>query len=83
MLSIFLTFFVTLGIYPAVVSFAQATDYDCNNEYHAKWFIPVWCFTIFNIGDTFGRFLTDKITMIKPQEVSFTWDTFQKTGSLF
>ena len=76
MLSVFLVFVVTLGLFPAVASFIQPANYDCNNQYHTKWFVPVWCFTLFNVGDTAGRMLSAKVTFPKAHEVQY--DHFYK-----
>ena len=43
-----------VGLFPAVAAFVQPINYDCNNVYHTKWFQPIWCFTLFNVGDTIG-----------------------------
>jgi len=69
MLTVFLVFVVTLGLFPAVAAFVQATDFDCNNQYHTKWFVPIWVFTLFNVGDTAGRILSPKVTYPAPHEV--------------
>lgn len=69
MLSVILVFVVTLGLFPAVAAFVEAVDYDCTNTYHTKWFIPIWCFTLFNVGDTCGRILSAKVTYPKFDEV--------------
>ncbi|CAG5095099.1 Oidioi.mRNA.OKI2018_I69.XSR.g14032.t1.cds [Oikopleura dioica] len=68
MLSVFLCFVVTLGLFPAVAAFVQPINYDCNNVYHTKWFQPIWCFTLFNVGDTIGRVSASKVPFPKPQE---------------
>ena len=69
MLSVFLVFTVTLGLFPAVASFVVSSNFDCHNEYYTKWFVPIWCFTLFNVGDTAGRILSAKCTYPKPEKV--------------
>ena len=71
MLSVFLVFTVTLGLFPAVASFVVSSNFDCHNEYYTKWFVPIWCFTLFNVGDTAGRILSAKCTYPKPEKVIF------------
>jgi len=68
MLSVFLVFTVTLGLFPAVASFVVSSNFDCHNEYYTKWFVPIWCFTLFNVGDTAGRILSAKCTYPKPEK---------------
>lgn len=68
MLSVFLCFVVTLGLFPAVAAFVRPNNYDCNNVYHTKWFQPIWCFTLFNVGDTIGRMTASKVPFPKPQQ---------------
>merc|ERR1712003_191609 len=68
MLSVFLCFVVTLGLFPAVAAFVRPNNYDCNNVYHTKWFQPIWCFTLFNVGDTIGRISASKVPFPKPQQ---------------
>ena len=69
MLSVFLVFTVTLGLFPAVAAFVVSSNFDCHNEYYTKWFVPIWCFTLFNVGDTAGRILSAKCRYPKPEQV--------------
>ncbi|KAM9476461.1 equilibrative nucleoside transporter 1a isoform 2-T2 [Clarias gariepinus] len=59
-LSVCLVFTVTIGIFPAVT-----VDVKSHGEEGGDWnkyFIPVFCFLLFNLMDWFGRSLTAKTT---------------------
>jgi len=70
--AVFLTFFVTLGCFPAVS--AQVMSTASEGDWAGKYFIPVSCFLLFNVGDYFGRFLAGKIQWPSPGK-SGAWIT--------
>jgi len=61
-LAVFLTFLVCLAVFPSitaqVVSMGSGKD---GTEWNNKYFIPVGCFLLFNIGDFVGRMLASVI----------------------
>ena len=69
MLSVFLVFAVTLGLFPGAAAFIKPAAYDCTNTYHTKYFVPLWCFTLYNVTDTIGRWFAGKIDFPKVGEV--------------
>ena len=69
MLSVFLVFAVTLGLFPGAAAFIKPANYDCSNLYHTKYFVPLWCFTLYNVTDTIGRWAAGKIDFPKVGEV--------------
>ena len=69
MLSVFLVFVVTLGLFPGAAAFIKPAAYDCMNLYHTKYFVPIWCFTLYNVTDTAGRWLSGKVDFPKVSEV--------------
>ena len=58
-LSVFLCFFVTLSVFPAITVLVKSTS--SGNLWSDKYFIPVGCFLVFNIGDYVGRMLASII----------------------
>ncbi len=68
-LSVISVFVVTLSLFPAVAAFVRPSGYDCHSEYHTKWFVPIWCFTLFNVSDTIGRMMSGIVDFPKPGEV--------------
>jgi len=68
MLSVFLVFAVTLGLFPGAAAFIKPAAYDCTNTYHTKYFVPLWCFTLYNVTDTIGRWFAGKIDFPKVGE---------------
>jgi len=54
-LSVFICFFVTLAVFPAITVLVKSTGH--GNQWSDKYFIPVGCFLVFNIGDYVGRML--------------------------
>ena len=53
-LSLFINFFVTLGIFPTIPSLAESNSH---NSTWKKYFVPVGCFLIFNVCDLLGRMI--------------------------
>ncbi|XP_064623918.1 equilibrative nucleoside transporter 1-like [Lineus longissimus] len=54
-MSVFLTFAVTLSLYPAILSAINAKEKGSGNAWTDTFFSPVVCFLIFNVGDLVGR----------------------------
>ena len=77
-------FVVTLGLFPAVAAFVRPSGYDCHSEYHTKWFVPIWCFTLFNVTDTIGRMMSGMVDFPKPGEVRLSPECpSQKVNTIF
>ena len=64
---------MTLSVFPGVTAAVRSTS--TNDEFNSKWFVPICTFLVYNIGDTFGRFLTSIVQF--PHRDS----TFQETRS--
>lgn len=56
-ISVTIVFLVTLSVFPAIAALVQSTDIDQGGDWNVKYFIPVGCFLIFNVGDYVGRTL--------------------------
>ncbi|XP_028393434.1 equilibrative nucleoside transporter 1-like isoform X2 [Dendronephthya gigantea] len=54
-LSVLLVFMVTLSVFPAVLSGIKSENHGDGSEWTGKFFTPVVCFLIFNVGDFCGR----------------------------
>ena len=54
-LSVLLIFLVTLGVFPSITSAIRMEDYSSN--YAQNYFVGVYCFLGFNVGDLIGRTL--------------------------
>jgi len=73
-ISVFLCFAVTLACFPAITVLVKSstlpTDTDNYDKelypWGVKFFIPVCCFVLFNVGDWLGRFLAEMIQWPKP-----------------
>jgi len=63
--AVLITFFVTLGCFPAVTMQVKST-LDPKGSWASTYFIPVSCFLFFNVGDFFGRMLAGKIQWPRP-----------------
>lgn len=63
-LAVLLTFLVTLGCFPAITVRAQSTQKE--GVWAEKFFIPVCCFLLFNIGDYVGRLLAGLLKVPGP-----------------
>jgi len=63
-LAVLLTFLVTLGCFPAITVRVESTAEA--GEWSTKFFIPVCCFLLFNVGDYIGRFLAGLIQWPRP-----------------
>ena len=55
---------MTLGCFPAITVFAKSSSPE--SEWGTKYFIPVCCFVLFNVGDWLGRFSAEMIQWPKP-----------------
>ena len=62
-LSVFLNFFVTLGVFPSYHSLAETTS---SNQTWQKYFVPVACFLVFNVCDLLGRMVAHWVKWPKP-----------------
>ena len=58
-LSVFVCFFGTLILTPAINTLVKSTS--SGNAWSDTYFIPVGCFLLFNIGDFVGRMLAEHI----------------------
>jgi len=58
-----LCFLVTLGSFPAITALVKSTTCSSFTE---TFFVPIFCFLLFNIGDYLGRFLAGLIFWPKP-----------------
>ena len=63
-ISVFLIFAVTLTCFPAITVFAKSSS--PSSEWGTKYFIPVCCSVLFNVGDWLGRFSAEMILWPKP-----------------
>ena len=54
-LSVFICFFGTLVVFPAITVLVKSTE--SGSQWNDVYFIPVGCFLLFNIGDFAGRTL--------------------------
>lgn len=64
-ISVCLVFLVTLACFPALASNIQPYDRD---NWRVKYFTPVVCFLLFNVGDWTGRSLTSIIHFPRPHQ---------------
>jgi len=62
--AVLLTFLVTLGCFPAITVRVKSTQ--AEGAWANKFFIPVTCFLLFNVGDYLGRFLAGVLQWPKP-----------------
>lgn len=60
-----LIFFVTLACFPALASSIHSV---VSNNWRVKYFTPVICFLLFNVGDWTGRSLTSIIHLPRPNQ---------------
>lgn len=63
--AVLITFLVTLGCFPAI-SMQVVSTLDSETAWASKFYIPVACFLLFNIGDYVGRFLAGLIQWPRP-----------------
>jgi len=62
-ISVSLCFLVTLGCFPTITGRIKSTT--CSH-FTETFFVPIFCFLLFNIGDYLGRFLAGLIFWPKP-----------------
>ncbi|XP_071504433.1 equilibrative nucleoside transporter 1-like [Diadema antillarum] len=67
--NIWMTFFVTLAVFPVVLAGTPSTRAD-SSPFLKTYFIPLCCFFTFNLGDFFGSLLPSWIRWKFPK---FTW----------
>jgi len=73
-ISVFLIFTVTLACFPAITVMVKSStlpealkkDEEKDYPWGVKYFIPVCCFVLFNVGDWLGRFSAEMIQWPKP-----------------
>ena len=63
LLSIFVTFTITLTIFPSVAVLVQSETYNSNSKWAVDYFTPVCVFLLFNVGDLAGRSLASWIKL--------------------
>ena len=63
-LAVFICFFVTLAVFPAITVLVKSTTQ--NNAWADKYFIPVGCFLVFNIGEYLGRMMASIVKWPNP-----------------
>ena len=64
-LAVHLVFLVTLSVFPAV-SMQVVSTADPGTVWATKFYVPVACFLLFNIGDYIGRILAELIAWPRP-----------------
>ena len=68
--SVYLIFTVTLACFPAITALVTSStlnkDDPEENAWGTKFFIPVCCFVLFNVGDWIGRFVAELAQWPKP-----------------
>jgi len=60
-LAVFANFVVTLAIFPAIAALVESTDRGSGHAWNDKYFNPVGCFLLYNVGDYVGRILASYI----------------------
>lgn len=63
--SVCMIFFVTLACFPALASSIHSCEKD---HWRVKYFTPVICFLLFNVGDWTGRSLTGLVHLPRPNQ---------------
>jgi equilibrative nucleoside transporter 1/2/3 len=56
-LAVFCNFVVTLAVFPAVAALVESTGRGSGTQWTDKYFNPVGCFLLYNVGDFIGRIL--------------------------
>jgi len=67
-IAVFLTFLVTLGAFPAITAQVVSTMHP-DTLWASKFYVPVACFLLFNIGDFVGRYLAGLVQWPRPGRV--------------
>jgi len=60
-LAVFFNYMVTLSVFPAVTTLVESTDRGSGSPWADKYFNPVGCFLLYNMGDFLGRILASHI----------------------
>jgi len=68
--SVFLIFMVTLTTFPALTLLYSSVNSEAYEIWATKYFIPVCCFVLFNVGDYVGRFIAEKLQWPKPGKIN-------------
>eukprot|EP00731_Ephydatia_muelleri_P022228 Em0014g819a len=70
-LSVFLVFAVTLSVFPGVTSKIVSVDRDTDQSspWSGKYFTPLTCFLLFNVGDFVGRYTSHTGLFCSPMVV--------------
>jgi len=55
--AVFISFMCTLSVFPSITQLAFSTGYEEGSAWSRRYFVPVGCFLIFNVGDFLGRIL--------------------------
>ena len=63
LISIFLTFTITLTVFPSVAVLVQSETYKSESSWAIDYFTPVCVFLLFNVGDLIGRSLASWIKL--------------------
>ena len=63
LISIFLTFTITLTVFPSVAVLVQSETYNSESAWARDYFTPVCVFLLFNVGDLVGRSLASWIKL--------------------
>ncbi len=63
-LSVFVTFMTTLVVFPSVAVLIEST-YPYSTPWSIRYFTPVTCFVLFNVGDYLGRVFAAKLRLDK------------------
>jgi len=68
--SVFLIFMVTLTSFPSLTLLFTSVNKEEYPTWAKKYFIPVCCFVLFNVGDYVGRFIAEKVQWPKPGKIN-------------
>ncbi|XP_071963353.1 equilibrative nucleoside transporter 1-like [Antedon mediterranea] len=68
--NIWLTFFVTISMFPAVLAFVESSAPQPHSQLRVTYFTPVCCFLLFAIGDACGSFFSAVTQKPGPK---YTW----------
>ena len=65
-------FTVTFVVFPGVVASVKSVKSDTGSVFYDKYYISVFCFLVFNIGDFIGRTLCELLSQPKVESSIFT-----------
>jgi len=63
-ISVTIVFLTTLSIFPAVATLVVSVNRSSGSVWTGKYFVPVTCFLLYNVGDLCGRCMANFITLI-------------------